>query len=155
MCSITKKEKKYPIIVQQWEFKMKKIIIATIIGVLIISLLIAEISSLRLNEEWQVQLHFHHLETSIDVILSADESKSIIQSFNHKRLKGNSIIGELSCGFSSEVSLEINGEYYEMACDKCPYVFVKSKNRYIVLRDRENIAIREIFENHGCYFPCV
>lgn len=83
-----------------------------------------------------------------------EEKEKIISILNDKKCHNSVFVGELSCGFSENVSITINNEIYEIACDNCPYILVKSTGKYLFLTDEEAKTIRGIFLNYGGIFPC-
>ncbi|MGN0370681.1 MAG: hypothetical protein ACI4EW_09060 [Butyrivibrio sp.] len=81
-----------------------------------------------------------------------NELSEICNIFNGKILYKD----DPACGFSEEISIKINeGQTFCPACDSCPVVYWKEKNRYFRLSDEEIRRIHEIFESYGAVFPCI
>ena len=60
-----------------------------------------------------------------------------------------------SCGFSTDVSIAIDGKTYCLAMDKCGSMQIAYTARYITLTEEERVQIEEIFATYGGTFPCV
>lgn len=95
---------------------------------------------------------FKHNDTSVCMQLSDDDLLLINNLFDGKSLyKDNP-----SCGFTEDVSLTFNGtEKFCIACDTCPVIFWKNKNKYFSIAEEEYSQLRAVLEKYGFYFPCV
>lgn len=83
--------------------------------------------------------------------LSDQDLDSIIEIFNNKSLYRDNP----SCGFTEDVSIQFNeSETFCIACDTCPVIYWKNKDRYLGLSDYENSALRDILGKYGFTFPC-
>lgn len=95
---------------------------------------------------------FHYGEKNIIQAIKSEDLEHIRNIFNGKRLCSDN----LSCGFSDNVSIVINEtERFCFACDGCPVVYWKNKNKYFKLSEAEHIELREILSGYGFSFPCV
>ena len=133
---------------------MKKLVFSMPIIIVIIALLLNS-GIEKINTNSTVELSFYYGDSKVKTNLNKEESDTIISILNGKRYENKMVTGELSCGFSSNASLKIESEIYQPACDGCNYVYVKSKDKYIYLKDSERDTINKIFEKHGGFFPCV
>ena len=61
----------------------------------------------------------------------------------------------LSCGFSTDASITIDGVTYCLARDSCGYMQIGDTAKKITLRDSERAEIEAIFEKYGGKFPCI
>lgn len=86
-------------------------------------------------------------------VLSQSDLSIIIDIFNNKRLYKDTP----SCGFSENVAIYFNNhtEIFCIACDTCPIIYWKNKDRYFHISEEENILLKDILENYGFIFPCV
>lgn len=95
---------------------------------------------------------FKYNEYNISQPLSEQDLDSIIEIFNNKSLYRDNP----SCGFTEDVSIQFNeSETFCIACDNCPVIYWKNKNRYLGLSDDENSSLRDILKKYGYVFPCV
>lgn len=96
---------------------------------------------------------FKYVDKNILTDLSEKDLNTIKDIFNNKKLwKGN-----LSCGFTEDVAILLNdgSQVYCIACDTCPFIYYKNKDKYFTLTDEENTIIRNLLEKYGFHFPCV
>ena len=62
----------------------------------------------------------------------------------------------LSCGFSKQIALRINGEYtFCFARDACPILYWDEKDVYIQLTEEEKGKLHNLIEKYGGIFPCL
>jgi len=101
-----------------------------------------------------VILNYSYNQTHFSKEAKKEEKEKIISILNDKKYHSSIFVGELSCGFSEDVSIKVDNEIYEIACDNCPYIKVKSTEKYLFLTDEEAKNMREIFFNYGGFFPC-
>jgi len=102
----------------------------------------------------EATLNFNNLEENIHVTLTDTEAETVVRI-----LRGNRYdprwAGVPSCGFSEEISLEVNNCAYAIARDDCNYIMDCSAQRYFTISQKEMTEIRALFEKYGGYFPCV
>lgn len=105
----------------------------------------------KIKENAAVTLHF------IDIFqeLTAEESAKVIEILNGNTYKDVFTSGVPACGFSKEVSFEINGKFYCIAMDTCSRVRGFGSSRYFTVSEDEIDYIHALFEKYGGYFPCV
>lgn len=130
--------------------------IVLIIAIFIVPFaLINHSNKVSITQESNIILVFKHNDIVIEKELIDEERKQLINIINNRKYISKFFMGELSCGFSENIALLINDEMYEIACDNCPYILVKSKDKYLEFNDNEKKIIEDIFEKYGGYFPCV
>ena len=84
--------------------------------------------------------------------ISAEDLSRICDLLDGKRLYSD----DPSCGFSDDVSVVMNGtERFCFACDSCPVVYWKNKNKFIKLSEKENEELKGILALYGFEFPCL
>lgn len=86
--------------------------------------------------------------------LTQEETEVLRNILNWKLPGDDVILGMPACGFYEEISFEISGVRYMVACDTCG-TLMTSDGGIIHLRDDQIAAIHEIFEKRGGKFPCV
>lgn len=109
----------------------------------------------KINLAFDMSIVFSNNKTHFKESLNQEQKKIVWSALNNKKIHNKFVVGELSCGFSEDVSIKINGETLEIACDKCPYIRFKNSGKYLILSDEEIDSIRELFFEYGGYFPCV
>lgn len=61
-----------------------------------------------------------------------------------------------SCGFTEDVSICFNGsQTFCFACDTCPIIYWKEKERYFKISGEEQEQLYELLKAYGFSFPCV
>ena len=84
--------------------------------------------------------------------ISSEDLSRICDLLDGKRLYSD----DPSCGFSDDVSVVMNGtERFCFACDSCPVVYWKNKNKFIKLSEKENEELKGILALYGFEFPCL
>lgn len=107
----------------------------------------------RISEDATVTLHFCDNDKDIVQELTAEESAKVIEILN-----GNTydpLPGVPACGFSKEVSFEINGRFYAVAMDTCNNMQDLGTLRFFPVTEDGIDYIHALFEKYGGYFPCV
>ena len=95
---------------------------------------------------------FKYENNDICQSISNDDMMAICKLFNGKKM----FFDNLSCGFTDNVSILINGsEQFCFACDTCPIVYWKSKNKFFTLSESEYNELIQILSEYGFVFPCV
>lgn len=103
----------------------------------------------KISEDAAVTLHFYDIVQE----LTAEESAKVIEI-----LDGNPyepLSGIPACGFSKEVSFEINGRFYAVAMDTCNNMQDLGTLRFFDISEEGIDYIHALFEKYGGYFPCV
>ena len=129
---------------------MKKKIIAFALAALLLLILCA-CGHVTVTEGASAQLRFCYLDETIDVRLSKEEAAQLRSIVNGKTLYSDNP----SCGFSEDVSFEIDGIVFCPACDTCCIVTESSSGKFFDVSQAERDVIEMIFEAHGGFFPCV
>ena len=81
-----------------------------------------------------------------------DDFTKICNLFDDKKLYSDN----LSCGFSDNICVMIDGsEHFCFACDSCPIVYWKNKNKFFKLAVSEYDELTNILEKYGFTFPCL
>ncbi len=61
-----------------------------------------------------------------------------------------------SCGFSEQISIVFDeSQTFCIACDTCPVIYWKEKDRYFRLATKEKDELYRFLEKYNCSFPCV
>ena len=104
-----------------------------------------------------VRVRFVYDTVCVNEDLTAKEAETIRQTLHKKHGTPEWIYGEPACGFSEDIAFKTDGKTYEMACDDCPIIRVKTRLGYSIidLSEDEAKTLRDIFRAHGGYFPCV
>lgn len=84
-------------------------------------------------------------------LLTDDEISQVSHIFNGKMLyKDNP-----SCGFTESVSVKLNdSQIFCIACDTCPVIYWKNKDKYFKITKDEKKQLYVILNKHGFVFPC-
>lgn len=98
------------------------------------------------------EIIFIYEEIQMKADLSEDDIKLLNEILcNNKLYKAN-----MSCGFSEEVSIKVNGEFYFcIARDGCPTIFWQETGKYFNIREENLSEFHSILEKYGMKFPCV
>ncbi len=126
---------------------MKRII--CLLAVFVCLMMLCGCRETKIKEDAAVTLHFNDIVQE----LTAEESEKVIEILN-----GNTydpLPGVPACGFSKEVSFEINGKFYCIAMDTCSRVRGFGSSRYFSVSEDGIDYIHALFEKYGGYFPCV
>lgn len=108
----------------------------------------------RLNMEFakEAEVCFIYGDTNVLTQLNDKELELIKALLNSKRMYKDN----LSCGFSEDASIRFNkSQTFCIACDTCPIIYWKEKDRYIKLTEDEKSQLYNLLEAYGCFFPCV
>lgn len=103
----------------------------------------------KISEDATVTLHFNDIVQE----LTAEESAKVIEILNGNPY--DPLSGVPACGFSKEVSFEINGRFYAVAMDTCNNMQDLGTLRFFPVTEDEIDYIHALFEKYGGYFPCV
>ena len=128
---------------------MKRII--CLLAVLACLMMLCGCRETKIKENAAVTLHFYDIVQE----LTAEESEKVIEILNGNTYKDVFTSGVPACGFSEEVSFEINGKFYCIAMDTCSRVRGFGSLRYFSVSEDGMDYIHALFEKYGGYFPCV
>jgi len=97
----------------------------------------------------------HNPDTNISVVITDEDELSILKEI----LRGWSFRDHFHCGFSTEISITMaNGDRSIMffpAHDGCPILRIGDSDRYIIISEEQRIALRQLLEWHGMFFPFI
>ena len=108
----------------------------------------------RTNMEFakEAQIHFRYGDKNISQILTAHETEEVKSIFTNKKMYRDNP----SCGFSTDVSIRFNkAQTFCIACDTCPVIYWREKNRYFSITEAEKEQLYQLLESYGCSFPCL
>ena len=96
---------------------------------------------------------FYYADTKIEEPLAKEDFDNLCKLFNGKLL----VSDHPSCSFEDNISVSFNAgeQVFCIACDGCPVIYWKNKDRYFNISDNENRMLKEILQKYGCYFPCI
>ena len=131
---------------------MKRLLTVLIILVILFSLCSCSKTSVSKNSE--VTLTFIYGEKNIRVTLEDDEAEKVIDILNGNNYDPISS-GVPSCGFDKNISLQIGGRTFAIACDTCNCIQDLGNLRYFDISKEDMEYIHSLFEKYGGYFPCI
>lgn len=106
-------------------------------------------NKVRIDNVHNAKVIFVYEGSDIESSVSNIEIATLKNILNEKEL----VLDDPSCGFDNNVSIKIDNQFFNVACDGCP--IVQCDGLYINLSDTENRKIREIMKKYGAYFPCI
>ena len=131
---------------------MKQFFAVLMILVLLISICGCTKTSVSNNAD--VTLSFVYGDDNIRVTLEDDEAEKVIDILN-----GNDYnpfpSGVPSCGFDKNISLQVSGRAFAIACDTCNCIQDLGNLRYFSIPQEDMDYIHSLFEKYGGYFPCI
>ena len=128
------------------------IVISVILIILLAVMMLLGISRADMSFANDATVNFVYEGSVIHNKLDDDDLKTVKQMFDGKVLYKESY----SCGFSEDISIVFNSnQTFCIACDTCPIIYWKEKNRYFSLSEEEKNILYSILKNHGFYFPCI
>ena len=95
--------------------------------------------------------NFTYRDKEIKSNISSEHLEQIVSMFENKKMKTDSP----SCGFTKDVSIEIDNKTFCIACDTCGKVYLFEEDKYFSLDEEENESLRNILECYGFEFPCI
>ena len=95
--------------------------------------------------------NFCYNDRNVTKTLSEDDLCNIKELFDGKYLYSD----EPSCAFTENVSITLDEETFYIACDSCPIIYWKNKDKYFKLSDSEYTELTQILDSYGFVFPCV
>ena len=125
-----------------------------VLMILVVLFLICGCSKTSVNKNSDVVLTFVYEEENISVILEDDEAGKVINILNGNNY-GPFSFGVPSCGFDKNISLEVGGQTFAIACDTCNCIQDLSNLRYFNIPKEDMEYIHSLFEQYGGYFPCI
>lgn len=135
--------------------KKRLIIITTVIIILVLVFVIflyltTERSDMGFVKEGKTSFKYNNSEYYYT--LSSEDLSIIKALLDNKRMYSDN----LSCGFTENVAVIFdNSQTFCFACDTCPIVYWKEKNKYIKLSDEEKEQLYKVLEKYNFVFPCV
>ena len=131
---------------------MKKVFAVLMILVLLIS--ICGCSKTSVSNNADVTLSFVYGDDNIHVTLEDDEAEKVIDILNGNDY--NPIFsGVPSCGFDKNISLQVSGRTFAIACDTCNCIQDLGNLRYFDISQEDMEYIHSLFIKYGGYFPCI
>ena len=131
---------------------MKRLLVIFLILTLSVSLFGCDRTRLTAGSE--VTLIFINSEKDIRVTLPEEEAEKVIDILNGNDYNPFSS-GVPSCGFDKNISLQVSGRTFAIACDTCNTVQDLGNLRYFNIPNEDMEYIHSLFEKYGGYFPCV
>lgn len=126
------------------------IVIFIILGSIILSM--ALLPKVNMDFATEGKAIYKYEDKNISQTVSSDDLAVMCDLFNDKKLYSDS----LSCGFSDNISIIINGtEKFCFACDSCPIVYWKNKDKFFKLSASEYDKLTKILYKYGFVFPCL
>ena len=125
-----------------------------ILAVLIIvgAALLWQFNTVHLGAVQSAEARFIHRDVNSVNRLKKEDIEVLKFIFNGKVM----YIDNPSCGFSENTSIKFDDKLtFCIACDTCPTVYIKEKNRYIELSEKQQELLYALLEPYGFYFPCV
>ena len=131
---------------------MKRLSVIFLIIAVVFSL--CSCSKTSITNHADVALTFIYSEESIHITLNEDEAETVINILNGNKYDPISS-GVPSCGFDKNISLNVGGRVFAIACDTCNYIQDLGNLRYFDIPQEDMDYIHSLFEKYGGYFPCV
>ena len=108
----------------------------------------------NVSQSANVTLIYQFGGKNITVSLEPEEAEKVVGI-----LDGNSYdpvwSGIPSCGFSSDIALNVNGRVYAVARDTCNKMQDMGNLRYFSVSEDEIDYIHDLFKKYGGKFPCI
>ena len=99
----------------------------------------------------EAEVRFIYGDTNTMCRLDQSELEAIKAIFDGKKMEKDNP----SCGFTEDVSVTFNkAQTFCIACDTCPIVYWKEKDRYIRLTEEEKTQLYHLLQTYGFFFPC-
>ena len=131
---------------------MKQFFAVLMILVLLIS--ICGCSKTSVSNNADVTLSYVYGDDNIRVTLEDDEAEKVIDILNGNDYNPFSS-GVPSCGFDKNISLQVSGRTFAIACDTCNRIQDLGNLRYFDIPQEDMDYIHSLFEKYGGYFPCI
>ena len=111
-------------------------------------------SKTNVNEGAEVTLNFICGDKDICVTLEESEAEKVIDILDGNEYD-SALLGVPSCGFDKNVSLEVGGRIFAIACDTCNSIQDLGNLRYFTVSSEDMEYIHSLFEKYGGFFPCI
>jgi len=147
-------------------FMKKPKIFVLLIALVIISVIVGWVISMRVNTNFATEalLEFHYesvpggYNPSVNISVAITDESDI--SALKEILRGHSFKDTgLACGFSTDISVTMtNGSKSIMLCpanDGCPLLRIGDSNRYIRISEENRKTLYRILKKYGMFFPCI
>lgn len=129
--------------------------LSALLSTVLILISLCGCSRVTLNNSTDAVLRFHYGEADIQQTLTSEEASAVIELLDGKRHDASSFFSIPSCGFSSDVSITVDGTCFALACDKCNIIQNCNTLQYINISASERAVLEAIFEKYGGFFPCL
>lgn len=107
------------------------------------------------NKSASVTLNFVHEEANIKAVLTDDEAAQIVDILDGKRYEPFDPLVVPACGYDTNISLQVGGRIFGIACDGCNGMQDYGNLRYFYIPEEDTAYIHSLFEKYGGYFPCI
>ena len=132
--------------------KKMKIFIPVFLLIIILVVIILKKNMVNMDFAERGEAIYKNYGLDIQVSLSDQDMHIICDIFSGKILYRDNP----SCGFGEDAAIKFNDEQtFCIACDTCPVVYWKEKNKYIRLKEDEKTQLYNLLEPYGFRFPCV
>lgn len=128
------------------------ILFICILAVIVSLVLIWLLNVVHIDTVQYAEARFIHRETNSINRLTNEDIEVLKSIFNGKFM----YMDNPSCGFNEDTSIKFDDKLtFCIACDTCPTVYIKEKNKYIELSEKQQELLYALLEPYGFYFPCV
>ncbi len=124
---------------------MKRLLCIT--SVLIILTTLCGCSRTSIKNYDKIELTFITDKENINVTLTDDEAAKIADIID-----GNAYEGATACPFDKDISINIDGDIYAVACDDCNMIKDINNKKCFAVSENEMKYIRTLFEKYGGHF---
>ena len=128
--------------------------LSTVLLIFIFILSLCGCSQTSVNKNATVTLTFVYGDTDLRVILEDGEAEKVIDILNGNNYNP-ALSGVPSCGFDKDISLNVDGRTFAIACDTCNCIQDLGNLRYFDIPQEDMEYIHSLFEKYGGYFPCI
>ena len=101
-----------------------------------------------------VKLTYIYGDANVRVTLEDEEAETIRNILNGKKYDPIAA-GVPACGFDENISLEVGGRVFAIACDACNCIQDLGNLRFFDVPEEEMEYIRGLFGKYGGGFPCI
>lgn len=136
--------------------KKKHIVLLSILAaIVLLVVLAANVHRFLIPQSAPVTIEFHYdyTDTHFKQQLTPEESARIIEILKGGYTSFN-LIGTPSCGFRSDIAIEVGTLRLLPANDTCNWLACGSTFQMLNVSEEEMAEIHAIFENYGGFFPC-
>lgn len=125
-----------------------------ILLILTLMLSLCGCSQTSVSTDGEVTLVFIYGDKNIRTSLTPEETAKVLAILDDKPYDPL-FSGIPSCGFTSNVSLRVDGRAYAIACDACNAIQDMGCLRYFEIPREDMAYIRDLFQKYGGSFPCI